>query len=77
MWGTPDNLYTDDLYSAIVDRITSKLALWFGTLFSYQHTKLSEQKYILVALRLETPHLPKISHVSNSGHTPNGWLKKF
>ena len=38
-WGTPDDLYTHDLYSAIVDRIASKLALCFGTLFSYQHTK--------------------------------------
>ena len=38
-WGTPDDLYTHDLYSAIVDRIASKLALCFGILFSYQHTK--------------------------------------
>ena len=68
MWGTPDDLYTHDLYSAIVDRIASKLALCFGTLLSYQHTTLNEQKYTLVNLRVETPHLPKIGHVSNTGH---------
>ena len=34
MWGTLDNLYTPDPYSAIVDRIASKLVLCFGTLFS-------------------------------------------
>ena len=75
MWGTLDDLYTRDLYSVIVYRIASKLALCFVTLFSYQHTK-SEQKYTLVNLRLETPHLTKINHVSNSGHIPNGRLKK-
>ena len=39
MYGTPDDLYTHDLYSVIIDRIASKLSLCFGTLFSYQHTK--------------------------------------
>ena len=39
MWGTPDDTLSHDLYSAIVDRIASKLALCFGTLFSYQRTK--------------------------------------
>ena len=45
-WGTPDDLYTHDLYSAIVDRIASKLALCFGTLFSYQHTKTKVSRNI-------------------------------
>ena len=77
MRGTPDNLYTHDLYSAIVDETPPNLrCMCFGTLFSYKHIKLSEQKYVLVILLFETPHLPKISHVSNSRHNPNGRLMK-
>ena len=69
-------IHSQSLFSDSRSNRLQTCAVYWYIILAINTQKLSEQKYTLANLRFESPHLPKISHVSNSRHTPNGRLKK-